>query len=61
MNIRNTEDRNALIAKGYKYALTQPRGEHIGFIVSKHKTIEAADRAAKGRELMVSDLNQTQW
>jgi len=57
MNIFNNTDRAALIAKGFKYALTLPRGENKGRIISKHKTIEAADRAAKGRELQISDLS----
>lgn len=58
MNIRIEADRTALFAKGFRWALTQPRGENIGHIVSKHRTYEAAERAAKGRELNISDLGE---
>lgn len=56
LNIRIEADRAALVAKGYTWALTQPRGENIGRIISKHKSYQAAEKAARGRELMISDL-----
>ena len=56
LNIRREDDRTALVAKGYEWALTLPRGENIGQIVSKHRTYDAAAQAAKGRELRISDL-----
>lgn len=58
MNIRIEADRTALFTKGFRWALTQPRGENIGYIVSKHRTYEAAEKAAKGRELNISDLGE---
>lgn len=56
LNIRTEADRTALVAKGYTWALTQPRGENIGRIISKHKSYAAAEKAARGRELQISNL-----
>lgn len=58
LNIRINEDREALYAQGFRWALTKPRGENIGQIVSKHRTYEAAEKAAKNRELKISDLGE---
>lgn len=58
MNIRNAQNCETLYAAGYRYALTLPRGEHIGQIISKHRTYEAAEKAAKGCELKISDLGE---
>lgn len=58
LNIRIEADRAALEAAGYNWALTLPRGE-IGRVVSKHRTYEAAERAAKGREVKISDVRDT--
>lgn len=57
-NIRREESRETLYQAGYRWALTVPRGEQIGHIVSKHRTYEAAERTAKGRELMISDIGE---
>lgn len=58
MNIRNDADRAAIEAMGYHYVTTEPRGDNIGEIVSKHKTYELAERAAKGRELKIMDVRE---
>ena len=38
--------------------MTLPRGNDKGAIVSKHRTYDAANKAARGRELMISDLGE---
>ena len=58
MNIRNDIDRTALEAKGYRWATVLPRGENKGQIVSKHRSYELAERAAKGRELAIKDIRE---
>lgn len=58
LNIRIDVDRETLYAQGYRWALVQPRGENIGRIISKHRTIEAADKAAKGHELQIANLGE---
>lgn len=57
-NIRNDADRAAIEAKGYRYVTVLPRGDHKGQIVSKHRTYELAERAAKGRELAIMDVRE---
>jgi hypothetical protein len=56
LNIRNEADRNAILAAGYQWALVLPRGENKGGVVSRHKTYEAANKAAKGRELQILNV-----
>lgn len=58
INIRDNTAREALYAKGWRWALTMPRGNDKGAIVSKHRTYDAANKAARGRELMISDLGE---
>lgn len=58
LNIRINEDREALFSKGFRWALVQPRGENIGRIISKHRTYEAAEKAASNRELRIADLGE---
>lgn len=58
-NIRNENDRAELEAAGYSWVTAQPRGENIGRVVSKHRTYELAEKAAKGRELMLHDVTDT--
>ncbi|MBB1247465.1 hypothetical protein [Rhizobium sp. G21] len=60
MNIRNEEDRAALIAKGFQWATVSPRGDSIGTVLSKHKSYEAAERAAKGLERRVVNIADAQ-
>lgn len=54
-NIRNEADRNELYAAGWNFVCVQVRGDK-GRIISKHRTYELAEKAAKGRELLVSDV-----
>lgn len=58
INIRDHDTREALYAKGWRWALTLPRGSEKGTIVSKHRTYDAANKAARGRELIISDLGE---
>ena len=50
LNIRNEADRAALEAAGWKWVTVEPRGEDKGRVYSKHRTNDAAQKAAKGRE-----------
>lgn len=61
MNIRNAADRNTLQAQGYKFVTVQPRGEDKGRVVSRHKTRDAAEKAANGRELAIVDAQETMY
>ena len=47
---------HALVLKGYRYATVVPRGDNKGNIISRHKTRDAAERAAKDRDRRVADL-----
>jgi hypothetical protein len=58
-NIRNENDRAALESAGYNWVTVVPRGEHIGRVVSKHRTYELAEKAARGRELAIHDVTDT--
>jgi len=57
-NVRNDDEREALYAAGWRWALTLPRGEHKGRIISRHRTYDAANKAARGRELQISNLGE---
>lgn len=58
LNIRIEADRAALEAAGFAFVTVLPRGD-IGRVVSKHRTYELAERAAKGRELAIRDVRDT--
>jgi hypothetical protein len=58
-NIRIEADRAALEASGYFWALTERHGWDIYLVVSKHRTYEAAEKAAKGREFRIRDVRDT--
>lgn len=58
INIRDNDACEAMYAAGWRWALTLPRGDRKGDIVSKHRSYDAAIKAARGRELMVSDLGE---
>jgi len=55
-NVRFSGDRECMISEGYKWAVTTPRGDDVGGVVSRHRTYAAAERAAKGRDLAIIDL-----
>ena len=58
-NIRREADRAALEARGFKWVTIVPRGESIGKVVSKHKSYDLAEKAARGRELAIRDVLDT--
>ncbi|MGV0909278.1 hypothetical protein [Martelella sp. FOR1707] len=58
-NIRREADRAELEAKGFKWVTTIPRGENIGQVISKHKTYDLAEKAARGREVAIRDVLDT--
>lgn len=47
MNIRNEADRTAIAAKGFTWVTVKPRGENKGEVCSKHKSYDAANKAAR--------------
>lgn len=55
-NIRNASDRTRLLAKGFVWVTVVPRGENKGVVRSKHRTYDAADRAAKGRDRTIVEV-----
>ncbi len=59
LNIRNEADRAALEAAGYKWVAILPRGENVGRVVSKHRTYELAEKAARNRDLAIRDVLDT--
>ena len=56
MNINSKKACVGLLAAGWYYALTVARGNNKGAVVSKHRTYDAANRAARGREVNVTDV-----
>lgn len=55
-NIRHEADRAAIEAAGYKWVTVLPRGENIGCVVTRHRTLDRAEKAAKGRDLAIRDV-----
>lgn len=60
-NIRNEADRAELYAAGFRWVCVQPRGDSKGRIISKHHTYELAEKAARGRELHITDVRDDQF
>lgn len=56
LNIRNEADRAVLEAKGFRYVTVLPRGENKGRVISKHRTYDAANTSAKGRDLQILEI-----
>lgn len=56
MNIRSEFDRAQIARMGFKWVLVHPRGERKGHVASRHRTYEAAEKAAKGRELAIVEV-----
>lgn len=56
MNIRKQADRDALIAKGFQWACVEPRGENKGQVISRHKSYEAANKKAHGKEWKIVNI-----
>jgi hypothetical protein len=57
-NIRNEKDRIALNLQGIKWVTVQPRGDDKGRVLSRHKTHEAAERAARNLERAIVSTDE---
>lgn len=51
-----TPEVDVLVQAGYRYVTYVPRGENKGNVISKHKTRDLAERAAKGKDRSICDL-----
>jgi hypothetical protein len=56
LNIRSAADRTALEVHGFTWVTIQPRGDAKGTVASKHRSYAAADKAARGKELMIVEV-----
>lgn len=56
-NIRNAADRKAIISKGFRYVTVCPRGDNKGMILSRHKTRDAAEKAARNKDRHILDAD----
>lgn len=53
LNIRNEADRAAIEAAGYVAVTVVPRGESKGKVISRHRSYDAANKHASGRDLAI--------
>jgi len=53
LNIRNDADRNAIAKAGYHVVCVIPRGDNKGEVVSRHRSYDAANKRASGRDLAI--------
>lgn len=58
MNIRNETDLATLIAAGWKWVTVAPRGDDKGAVRSKHRSYDAAEKAARGLDRAIVDLTE---
>lgn len=56
LNIRNEADRAALLAAGYTWVTVVPRGDNKGNVRSRHRTQEAAEKAARGVDRQILEV-----
>lgn len=56
-NIREAADCAELLRQGYEWVTVSPRGESKGDVMSRHKTISAADKAARGLDRQVVQVS----
>lgn len=61
MNIRNAADRATIEAKGYSFVTVCPRGEHKGQVVSKHRSYDAANKAARNCDIAIVGMDSAQY
>lgn len=61
MNIRNEADRASIEAKGFSWVTVAQFGDGKGAVMSKHRSYEAASRAAAGRDLRIVALDQAAY
>lgn len=51
-----TNEIDTLYRAGYRFVTVVPRGENKGNIISKHRTRDAAERAARNVDRRIVDL-----
>jgi len=56
LNIRIPTDRLHIAREGYKWVVVEHRAPKRGEVVSRHRTYEAANKAARNRDLMILDV-----
>ena len=61
MNIRKQADRAAIESKGYTVVTVVPRGDDKGKVVSRHRTLAAAEKRANGRDLTIVFMDQAHY
>ena len=61
MNIRNESDLATIEAKGFTWVTVEPRGESKGKVFSKHRTYDAANKAAKNLDRKIVEVSQAQY
>jgi len=61
LNIRKQADRAAIESKGYTVVTVVPRGDDKGMVVSRHRTLAAAEKRAKGRDLKIVFMDQAHY
>lgn len=57
MNIRNQDDCKSLAAQGWKFVTVRPRGDNKGGVMSKHRTRDAAEKAARGKDRSIEEVH----
>lgn len=58
IDIRNTDEIKAIVAKGYRYATTDAYSGNKYKVRSKHRTLAAAEKSAKGTNRTIEFLDQ---
>ena len=58
LNIRQEADRNAITAQGFTWVTVQPRGDNKGLVLSRHKSYDAANKAARGLDRQILEVSQ---
>lgn len=61
LNIRTTADRKNIEAAGYTVVTVVPRGDNKGQVVSRHRSYDAAEKKAAGRDLAIVFMDQAQY
>lgn len=61
LNIRNEADRNTIEAAGYTIVTVVPRGESKGQVVSRHRSHDAAEKRAAGRDLAIVHMDSAAY
>lgn len=57
LNIRNEKDRTAIENAGFSWVVVVPRGENKGQVTSRHRTYDAANKAARGHDRAIVGMD----